>query len=185
MLLKRVTLRRYFNVAALLAIAVMFNGCAGCRKDHKAEEPGIISIKLEEPKPPVKPQTGDEIGTPIRQNVEESKKMGRIYFDYDKSNIRPDQIPMIDGNAKYLLENPALHIQIEGHCDERGTREYNYSLGERRAKMVVDYLAKKGVSRDRLHPISYGKDRPVALGHNEEAWKQNRRAMFMEFVGGK
>ena len=184
MLLKKVTLRGFLKVAPLLAITLLFNGCAGCKNTTKAADPGIIDIKME-PGPKVVKENPSEPVEPIRQNTVESQFMKRVYFDYDKSLIRPDQMLVMEANAKYLVEHPALHIQIEGHCDERGTREYNYSLGERRAKSVVDFMVKKGVSSERLHPISYGKDRPVAIGHNEESWKLNRRAMFMEFVSGK
>jgi len=102
----------------------------------------------------------------------------RIHFDYDESEIRPDQRPVLQDNADWLREHPGVVIQIEGHCDERGTREYNQALGERRAEATRQYLISLGVDADRVRTISYGEEIPLAQGSNEEAWAQNRRAEF-------
>lgn len=101
----------------------------------------------------------------------------RVFFDFDKSNIRPDQRATLEKQAAWLKTYPQVKLTIEGHCDERGTREYNLALGERRANSVKDFLVALGINPDRLQTISYGKERPVALGHNEEAWAQNRRGV--------
>ena len=105
--------------------------------------------------------------------------MGRdtIYFDTDKYNIDADDAAALQSQAQWLLRYPAKHATIEGHCDERGTREYNLALGERRANAAKAYLESLGVDGARLNVISYGKERPVALGSNEEAWAKNRRAV--------
>ena len=105
--------------------------------------------------------------------------MGRdtIYFDTDKYNIDADDAAALQSQAQWLLRYPAKHATIEGHCDERGTREYNLALGERRANAAKAYLQSLGVDGTRLNVISYGKERPVALGSNEEAWAKNRRAV--------
>jgi peptidoglycan-associated lipoprotein len=100
------------------------------------------------------------------------------FFDFDKSNIRDDQKAALNDNVGWLKANTRAKVLIEGHCDERGTVEYNLALGERRAKAVKDYLIAAGVTADRVSTISYGKERPFVLGHDESAWKWNRRGHF-------
>ena len=101
-----------------------------------------------------------------------------IYFDYDRATLRADQLARIENNLRYLLDHPEERVMITGHCDERGTTEYNYVLGMRRAEAVRDYYVKNGVVADRIAVQSKGEDQPVALGHDEAAWSQNRRAEF-------
>ena len=108
----------------------------------------------------------------------------RVYFDYDKYNLSPDARNILEKQAAWLSKNTQFNIIIEGHCDERGTREYNLALGERRANAVKDYLAALGIPPNRMSTISYGKERPVALGSNEAAWAQNRRGVTEISVGG-
>ncbi|MBI3781446.1 MAG: peptidoglycan-associated lipoprotein Pal [candidate division NC10 bacterium] len=102
-----------------------------------------------------------------------------VFFDFDKSVIRADAKQSLDENVRWLKANTHATIVIEGHCDERGTQEYNLALGQRRAKSVQDHLVAAGVSAKRTRIISYGKERPFALGHDESAWKWNRRAHFV------
>lgn len=102
-----------------------------------------------------------------------------VFFDFDKSNIRDDQKGALGENVSWLKSNPSAKITLEGHCDERGTAEYNLGLGERRAKAVKDYLIAAGIPADRVSTISYGKERPFVLGHDESAWKWNRRGHFV------
>jgi peptidoglycan-associated lipoprotein len=101
----------------------------------------------------------------------------RVFFDFDKFSVRPDQQSTLNKQVAWMKANPSVTVVIEGHCDERGTREYNLALGERRANSVKDYLVGAGVNPERVKTISYGKERPVALGSNEEAWSQNRRGV--------
>ncbi len=103
----------------------------------------------------------------------------RIFFDYDKSDLSPEARATVEALAAWMASYPATTIGIEGHCDERGTREYNLALGERRASSVHDYLVALGVDSGRLSTISYGKERPGVLGSNEESWAQNRRGTFV------
>lgn len=98
-----------------------------------------------------------------------------IYFDFDRDNIRSEFIPTLDAHAAFLMENPRRRVRLEGHTDERGSREYNIGLGERRALSVRRYLLLQGVSADQLTTVSYGEERPAMLGSNEEAWARNRR----------
>ena len=101
----------------------------------------------------------------------------RVFFDYDKFALRADAKGTLDKQAAWLKKYPTYTMTIDGHADERGTREYNLALGERRANAVKDYLIGAGVAKDRVKTISYGKERPVALGSNEAAWSQNRRGV--------
>ncbi len=103
----------------------------------------------------------------------------RVFFDYDKSDLSPEARAPVEALAVWMSSYPATTIGIEGHCDERGTREYNLALGERRASSVQDYLVALGVASNRLSIISYGKERPAVLGSNEESWSQNRRGVFV------
>ena len=102
-----------------------------------------------------------------------------VFFDFDRSAIRNEQKAALNDNAGWLKANSGAKIILEGHCDERGTAEYNLALGERRAKAVKDYLVGVGIAPDRISTISYGKERPFVLGHDESAWKWNRRAHFV------
>ena len=98
----------------------------------------------------------------------------RVYFDFDKYDIRPDGQPILAAQAAWLNRYTSVQVRIEGNCDERGTREYNLALGARRAQAVRDYLVSRGVAANRMHTISYGKERPIDPGTGEEAWQHNR-----------
>lgn len=102
-----------------------------------------------------------------------------IFFDFDKSSIRADMKKSLIENVQWLKANPTASIIIEGHCDERGTGEYNLALGQRRAKSVTNNLVATGINAKRIKVVSYGKERPFAPGHDESAWKLNRRAHFV------
>lgn len=107
-----------------------------------------------------------------------SEMLKRIHFDFDESKIRDDQKPVLDENASYLIAHPDVKILIEGHCDERGTIEYNLGLGDRRANSVKGYLAEKGVKNE-IQILSKGEEQPLDPGHDENAWAKNRRAEFI------
>jgi peptidoglycan-associated lipoprotein len=102
-----------------------------------------------------------------------------VHFEFDKYDIRPEAAKMLDANAAWLKANPRQLVLIEGHCDERGTVEYNLALGERRAKATQNYLAAHGVAASRVTIVSYGKERPQCTESNEACWAQNRRAHFL------
>ncbi|WP_456445208.1 peptidoglycan-associated lipoprotein Pal [Thiolapillus sp.] len=99
-----------------------------------------------------------------------------VYFDFDTAEIRPEYVDTLRAHAEYLVNTPSAHVVIEGHCDERGSREYNIALGERRANSVKRFLEAEGVSPVQIDTVSYGEERPVDPGHNEAAWAKNRRA---------
>ena len=100
-----------------------------------------------------------------------------VYFDTDRYNIDSADMAALAAQAQWLQQYPNKRATIEGHCDERGTREYNLALGERRANAAKNYLVGLGISADRLNTVSFGKERPVELGSNEQAWARNRRAV--------
>jgi peptidoglycan-associated lipoprotein len=102
-----------------------------------------------------------------------------VYFDLDRATVKASEQSKIEAVAGYLRSNPAHAVEIEGHCDERGTEAYNLSLGERRALAIREYLVNLGIDPQRVHTISYGETHPVDLGHNESAWKKNRRGVFI------
>ena len=101
----------------------------------------------------------------------------RVFFEFNSSELTTEARATLDRQAKWLKTYGDKSVMVEGHCDERGTREYNIALGERRATAAKNYLVAEGISASRVRTISYGKERPAVLGHNEEAWAQNRRAV--------
>lgn len=101
-----------------------------------------------------------------------------IYFNFDDATLSSDAREVLKDKVEWLRENPGVSVLIEGHCDERGTAEYNIALGQRRAQSVKTFMTNAGISPSRLSTISYGEERPVALGSNESAWAKNRRAHF-------
>jgi peptidoglycan-associated lipoprotein len=117
---------------------------------------------------PVKPAPAAAVVSPLQD----------IFFDFDDSMIRSDQRKSVEQDFAYLKAHPELKVQVEGNCDERGTEEYNLALGERRAESVKNDLVAEGIPADRIVTISYGKDKPFALGHNEKDWRLNRRDHF-------
>jgi peptidoglycan-associated lipoprotein len=102
-----------------------------------------------------------------------------IHFDFDRYDIRPEDASILDGNAVWLRDNPDQLVLIEGHCDDRGTNEYNLALGERRAKSTMNYLVSQGVQASRITIISYGEERPLCTEQTEACWARNRRAHFL------
>ena len=118
------------------------------------------------------------IAAPVEEVAVPIEELGIVYFDYDKSNIKPEFTSIIQSNFEWLINNPDIRVQLEGHCDERGTNEYNLALGERRARSVLNYLLRLGASPEQFSIVSFGEERPVALGQNETAWQKNRRVEF-------
>ncbi|ECD4326217.1 peptidoglycan-associated lipoprotein Pal [Salmonella enterica subsp. enterica serovar Tennessee] len=114
-----------------------------------------------------------------RLQMQQQLQNNIVYFDLDKYDIRSDFAAMLDAHANFLRSNPSYKVTVEGHADERGTPEYNISLGERRANAVKMYLQGKGVSADQISIVSYGKEKPAVLGHDEAAYAKNRRAVLV------
>ena len=104
-----------------------------------------------------------------------AKNVKDLFFDFNKATIRPDEIPVTDKNAKFLVQHPGIKIMIEGHCDDRGSEEYNLALGDSWANSLKESLEQQGVSADQLQTISYGKEKPFCTADDEQCWQQNRR----------
>ena len=98
-----------------------------------------------------------------------------FYFDYDQSSLREESYEALKAHARHLVAHPEVAIRLEGHCDERGTREYNVALGERRGNAIVKFLRANGVTSNPVEVVSYGEEKPVASGHDDASWEQNRR----------
>jgi|SRR5690606_7790287 peptidoglycan-associated lipoprotein len=160
---------------ALAATIVGALALTACKKEPPADIPPPPQGTTPTPTP-APPPSGPVPGT---QAHFAQVMAGRdtIYFDTDKFNIDAEDQAALREQAAYLQQYPNIRATIEGHCDERGTREYNLALGERRANAAKNYLVSLGISADRLTTVSYGKERPVALGSNEQAWARNRRAV--------
>jgi peptidoglycan-associated lipoprotein len=118
-------------------------------------------------------------GSSFTAPVDRRSRLDAIYFDFDQAELKPEYRRVLETNAEWLRRNPAVRIQIEGHCDERGSVQYNLALGERRAESAKRYLESLGVDGNRMQTISYGEERPAAPGSGEEAWARNRRAEFV------
>jgi peptidoglycan-associated lipoprotein len=128
---------------------------------------------------PAAPSTSSPSTTPPRPSeFSENANLKDVFFDFDKYDIRPGDAKILDTNAAWLKSNNNL-VLIEGHCDERGTNEYNLALGERRAKSTMNYLVAQGVQASRITIISYGEERPTCTEHTEDCWTKNRRAHFL------
>jgi len=185
---------RYALVLVVLSLGL--SGCETCksvaRKLHlmKAAPPVVESQPPEAPVlTPTAPVPGPTL--PTDQRVTEAPRpsaeprieeaLQTVFFDYDSAVLRDDTRRVLDKDIEWLKANATVRVQVEGHCDERGTEEYNLHLGERRANAVKQYMGKNGIDATRLFVISYGKDRPVDPGHTEAAWSKNRRVQFSRY----
>ncbi len=150
-----------------------------------AAKEAVVSPPVEAPKPemvpmaPPAPAPAPPVAAAREAEKEKAPPLKDIFFDYDMALIRPDARKTLDENAQWLRANLKATIIIEGHCDERGTPEYNLGLGQRRAQATQDYLVASGVDDKRIKIISYGRERPFVIGHDESAWKWNRRSHFV------
>lgn len=172
------------SVGLLLSIVLLLSGCPK-QADLSGMEAGSTSPTTqseEQVKPTTPIPESPAIGAPSAQQPEMAGKespLKDIFFDFDKSTVRGDATSNLHENRQWLNANPTAQITIEGHCDERGTTEYNLGLGERRAKAATDYLVAAGIDARRIKTVSFGKERPFVMGHDEAAWKWNRRAHFV------
>lgn len=166
--------------AALFAMFIV----AGCSSSGVPEEPAAppaepTQVEPTEPVTPPEPEPSDfgSDNQPVWPGT--NRPLDRtFYFDFDRSVIKPADLNALDTHAKILRRNSDRRIVIEGHCDERGTREYNLALGERRSNAVRSYLTSAGVSARQIETVSYGEERPADPGHDESAWSRNRRAIM-------
>ena len=173
-------------VVLALAAATAFTACA--KKAPPAPPPPPPPLAPEAPPPAPPPPPRPEVAPVVdeyarlksmsAEDIEKSGLLAEVYFDFDKADIREQDRALLSKNADALKRFDFLRITVEGHCDERGTVEYNLALGERRAKAAHDYLVSLGVPADRLKTVSYGKEVPACAQSNEECWQRNRRVHF-------
>jgi peptidoglycan-associated lipoprotein len=192
--MKNFTLKNCFVAVIATMLALSLSAC-GQKSVQPAPPEAVDSAKVEavsDAQSVAKPT--EAMGTeeplesePVEDSVASlegrtSNGLFPVYFDFDKSSIRADQVERMEKNAAFMKENSGVRVQIEGNCDERGTNEYNMALGERRAMSAKKYMVNLGVTEGRLNTISYGEERPINFGHDELSWSQNRRN---DFVIGK
>ena len=182
-------------VFVMITFGLLFTGCAQ-KKVVQPEQPAQPEITKQETAPPKESvQKMPEYRPPEKiterqlakietkeeqpQYKEEKGMFEDIHFDYDKYDIQPDAQSALQAVANWLLKNPSAKILIEGHCDERGTNEYNLALADRRAKAARDYLVALGTASNRIEMVSYGEEKPLCTEHTEECWAKNRRDHFV------
>jgi peptidoglycan-associated lipoprotein len=181
----RTTARSAKVILLMLALAVLLTGCP--------KRPVSTGVAAPAPAPPAPTATPTPappaivtpapapapVAPPPAAQFAENDNLKDVYFDFDKSDIRPPDAKILDANAAWLKTRASDLVLIEGHCDERGTNEYNLALGERRARATMNYLLAQGLPASRITIISYGKERPVCSEHAESCWARNRRAHFL------
>ncbi|MEM7081946.1 MAG: peptidoglycan-associated lipoprotein Pal [Pseudomonadota bacterium] len=167
------------KIASLvLVLSVALFGCQSTQQvvEEPAPEPQVMK-----PKPKPAPKPAPQVAKPAEpkpvdpNSYEELLKIRTLFFDFDRSDLRPEDQKVVAAHARFLRENPGSKLRLEGHADERGSREYNIGLGERRAQTVRRNLALQGAGADQLSTISYGEEKPLDSGHTESSWQLNRR----------
>jgi peptidoglycan-associated lipoprotein len=160
------SLKSVLMVSLLVAV-----GCSGMSKKKSKGQDGGPNLE----------GSNDAISLELNGDSDSNKagQLKTIYFAYDSSAISSDSRETLKANAEFLKANTTVTVQVEGHCDERGSVQYNLALGERRAKSVREFLVASGIAKNRVTVISFGKERAVAFGHDEEAWSKNRRGNFV------
>jgi peptidoglycan-associated lipoprotein len=154
------------------ALAVLLGACATVEE----QKPPAPAPAPQAQAPVAQPaQRAAPAAAPVAAAKPAAPVLRSIHFDFDKSEIRPEFRPVLEDNAKWLRANPALKVRIEGNCDERGSREYNVGLGQRRAEEVARTLRVLGVDGRQIEPVSYGEEKPRCTAHDESCWAQNRR----------
>ena len=151
----------------LFFVLALVSACASKSNVEVEEEYDVIENQ----------EQADIVNKATAEDSEEVSVPDRVYFSFNKYNISNDSAEILNLQAEWLKSDPSIKIIVEGHCDERGTREYNLALGERRANAVKNYLVKQGISAKRIKTISYGKERPIFVGTGEAVWAKNRVAI--------
>jgi len=158
------------KTARVALVALLCIGAAACSKKQE-----VKPQPQPEPQPQTQPAPESNKYSPADLDTDACLRQRVVYFDFDKTEIKPEFQQIMACHAKYLQDRPESHIRLEGNTDERGTREYNLGLGERRGNAVSDALQANGGSASQLEVISYGKEKPVCREHNEDCWSKNRR----------
>ncbi len=161
--------------ATLIGLAIVLALAPGCSSRKKVTPEANIPEPTTETTVPAPPAT-EETEKPSTETTTDRLSLEDAFFDFDDFALRQDAKSALENDGKYLQKNTGARVVIEGHCDERGSVEYNLALGEKRARAAKDYLVSYGIPNNRLTTISYGKERPFDPGHSEDAWAKNRRA---------
>jgi len=180
--------RKWIVLVTMMALTLLMTGCPKAPAPVPAPEPVTTTEPPAEVTPVAAPAEPIDETPPepeksiqaIQEDAERLGLLGDVFYDFDKYDLRPDARERLARNAEYMNSDGAdLTFTIEGHCDERGTNEYNIALGQRRSTASLDYLVSLGVDRSRFKTISYGEERPFCTESNEECWQKNRRARFV------
>ncbi len=165
---------------AAISLTLLLGACGSTKERRDGVGVDDAATRTSEPYTDViAPAPMGDAGYDAAAAAERSLTTNVVYFDFDESVIKPEYQNVVDAYARYLTANPTAKVRLEGHADERGTREYNIGLGERRGNAVESALRAKGVSGQQLSVISYGEERPAEAGHNEAAWAKNRRVQIV------
>jgi len=166
-------MKRHLNLLWILPLAVGLS-LAGCAKKKTLPEPAPAPAPEQPAPPPPAPAPTPEPPPPAPTPIQD--QLQDVFYDTDSANLDATGQGALDTDGKLLTANTTVNLTIEGHCDERGTVEYNQALGDRRAEAAKAYLVRYGIQAARLNTISYGKEKPFDTGHDETAWAKNRRA---------
>ena len=174
---------RQSTLAVLLVLGLAFVGCHHRKPGPAPALPPPVAPATPPPAPPpitqeVAPQVEDPLAGLSSAELESRGLLADVHFEYDSADLRDADRQVLSQNAEFLKSHDYVKVTVEGHCDERGTVEYNLALGERRAKNAYEYLVSLGVAADRLKTVSYGKEIPLCQESNEACWARNRRAHF-------
>ncbi len=167
-----------FKIIGLVAVVALVAACETA-PDESGAASGTGSAAASQPTTTAPATPASMAPVPGSQDDLVVNVGDRVFFGFDKYSLTAEARAILEKQAAWMNKHPAVTVSLEGHADERGTREYNLGLGDRRASSVKDYLVALGTNPNRLKAISYGKERPVALGSNEAAWAQNRRSVTM------
>ena len=177
--------RTTYRLALLTSLGLTLAACAG-KKEAVLQAPPTTAAPqapAAAPTPTPTPAVTSSIVPGSQADLRDKAGTDTVLFAYDSYELDGDARAILARHAAWLKANPAVRITLEGHCDERGTREYNLALGDRRANSAKNFLAGQGIAVDRISTISYGKERPAVDGSDEAAWAQNRRAVTMVMGG--
>lgn len=178
--------RKWITLATILTL-FLFVGCSSNVDPPAPPEPTVDTTPVKEVTPKAQPaEPVDETPPPrpkslddLQREAEEGGLLGDVFYDFDRFDLRSEAKERLAKNAEYMKSNPNITFTVEGHCDERGTNEYNLALGQGRSASAVDYLASLGVSSSRFRVVSFGEERPFCTESNEACWQKNRRARFV------
>ena len=184
----------FFSMSSLVGLSIALGACGGsANRPPATTQPPTPAPSAPEPQERADPygdasadagdlvpiDESDDILSMSLEDINAQSPLADIHYGYDSADLSNEARASLDANVRWLRRNPTVTILIEGHCDERGTVEYNLALGERRAMAAYNFIASSGIPSERMKTISYGKEFPLDPGHNEAAWAKNRRAHFV------